>query len=205
MSAQAQAYATKMLPVAQRAAANLSAALSVKYGQPIDYPVELVIAQWGWETGWGTSQLANNGSNNNGGIKFVGQAEATGASGGYAKYADLNRFADDWVRVLSLSRYKVVADAAAKSYPTQFARTDAIARALGSSDYAGSHYAEGGYPGGSINLALKEFTLPTGGLAVVPTDSGLQVTGIPSSLGTAAAAVLVLAVLTAVIAALRND
>lgn len=90
-----------VLPYAQKA----SAALNI--------PVSSILTHWGLESAAGTSRFAQEG-NNLAGIK-LGQNSTTsdymiqGGSGAkFAKYASLDQFVDDYVRVLRLGYYKHV-------------------------------------------------------------------------------------------------
>jgi flagellum-specific peptidoglycan hydrolase FlgJ len=91
-----QAYFDKMRAYAQRA--------STKTG----IPVAVILGQWAHETAYGTSDLVKRGSNNHGGIKYVGASTQDGQTGMYAKYSSLDRFVDDYSRVMLLSYYDAV-------------------------------------------------------------------------------------------------
>ena len=65
----------------------------------------LILAHWALETGYFTSGSFTEG-NNIGGIKYVGQSEASGTLYGHAKYDSVERGIDDYIRVAHLSFYK---------------------------------------------------------------------------------------------------
>jgi flagellum-specific peptidoglycan hydrolase FlgJ len=63
----------------------------------------VILAQWALETGYGASELAKQG-NNYGGIKYVKQSQANGAyDGQHAGYDSVDRFVEDYTRVLNLN------------------------------------------------------------------------------------------------------
>jgi flagellum-specific peptidoglycan hydrolase FlgJ len=69
---------------------------------------ELIASFWSWETHWGTNETAK--VNNHGGIK----ANTLGKdfiAGQYAGYNSIERFAEDWGRVLNLNYYTSVLQA----------------------------------------------------------------------------------------------
>lgn len=151
-------YVARMRPYADQASAATG------------LPADVILAQWGVETGWGTSNLARN-HNNHGGIKWVGgrskfQAYESGSFAGYKSIAD---FVADYSRVLNLSYYAHVRAAArAGASPGQ------VALALGNSPYDEGEYAIGGVKGQKIVLALGQF----GGQTVAqPAKPSVSVTG----------------------------
>ena len=117
-------YFEKMEPYAAKA----SAALGI--------PKSVILAQWSWETAFGTNRGSRD-LNNHGGIKYVGAKTQDYESGMYAGYASIDGFVDDYVRVLSLKYYDDVRKAGA----TPGIEDDT--KALGASPYAESHYANG--------------------------------------------------------------
>lgn len=71
-------------------------------------PISFILAQWGHETGFGTSDVAQN-ANNHAGIKYVeGASISNGKYGAYASYSNLAQFVQDYARVMNLSYYKSV-------------------------------------------------------------------------------------------------
>ena len=81
-------YYAKLLPYAKIAEA----------GTGIE--AELITAFWSWETDYGTNESSKLG-NNHGGIK----ANSSGRDyvvGQYAGYNSINRFAEDWARILNV-------------------------------------------------------------------------------------------------------
>ena len=101
----------------------------------------VILGQWGLETGHGTSWLVP--ENNLGGIKYVGQSQASGYvtresdNAKFATYKTVNDFVDDYIRVLSINGY---------GYPEVRKATtvEAQAEALGESGYCAgdSDYGE---------------------------------------------------------------
>lgn len=87
-------YFAKMKPYADRA----SQALSI--------PSVVILAQWGLETGFGSSSAAQK-LNNHAGIKSNSQG-ADYNGGTYAGYNSLNSFVTDYIRVMNLSYYAKV-------------------------------------------------------------------------------------------------
>lgn len=86
-------YFYRMFPYAKQAAAGTGV------------PVAVILAQWAHETGFGTSDVAKN-ANNHGGIKYAdGFSIADGKYGAYAKYNTLDKFVQDYIRVMNLSYY----------------------------------------------------------------------------------------------------
>jgi flagellum-specific peptidoglycan hydrolase FlgJ len=128
-----------ILPYASRAAATTG------------IPVSVIMAQWGIESAYGTSQVYQN-NNNLGGIKHVSSSIDIGVSpSGYAKYSDLNQFTQDYIRVMHNGYYDKVLKAGNK--------VDA-AYALGDSSYAEGKYRNGdSRPGSSILWTIQNFGL----------------------------------------------
>lgn len=133
-------YFEKMLPYAEKASAGTG------------IPVSVILAQWSWETDFGTNKGARE-WNNHGGIKYVGAStqDYKAGQGVYAGYNSLDNFVKDYIRVMNLSYYKKVREAKGiKNIVTE----------LGKSPYAESGYREiGGVPGGSILNRIKEYNL----------------------------------------------
>jgi len=117
-------YFEQMAPYAAKA----SAALGI--------PKSVILAQWSWETAFGTNRGSKD-LNNHGGIKYVGASTQDYESSMYAGYASIDSFVDDYVRVLSLRYYDDVRKAGA----TPGIEDDT--KALGASPYAESGYANG--------------------------------------------------------------
>lgn len=201
MNAQAVKYVTEMLPYGLKAASRLTTI----YGG--EFPVECCLTEWGCESAWGTSKLVK-ATPNHGGIKFVGQKEASGQSGPYAAYASIDKFVDDYVRVLSLSYYNCIRDACRATYPTRDDRIKAVFKAIGQSPYAESHYSAGGVPGGTLVNFYAEWAGGVnvkGGLSAVEIPGGVGVFGIPSGLTTGVVIVAILAAVAAVAAVVSED
>lgn len=120
-------YFDDMLVYAQRASAGTG------------IPVSVILAQWANESAYGKSDFALN-HNNHGGIKYTSNADYE--VDGHAGYYSVNRFVDDYIRVMNLSYYQAVV--AAGSTPG----VNDDFEALGESPYAGSGYGrEDGGPG----------------------------------------------------------
>lgn len=117
-----ESYIKEMLPWAKKAQ-DLT-------GLPYDY----IVAQWGWETGWGTNRGSKT-LNNHAGIKYSKYAPAgtvpDGSALNYAKYNSLDTFIKDYARVMNLSYYKEIKSARND--------TDRI-KALNKSPYSESDY-----------------------------------------------------------------
>ncbi|MBK5251108.1 MAG: glucosaminidase domain-containing protein [Peptostreptococcaceae bacterium] len=133
-----KSYFDKMSPYAAKA----SAALGI--------PKSVILAQWSWETAFGTNRGSKD-LNNHGGIKYVGASTQGYESGMYAGYATIDSFVDDYVRVLSLRYYDDVRKAGA----TPGINDDVVA--LGASPYAESGYANGN----NILQRIKQYGLIT--------------------------------------------
>lgn len=114
---------------------------------------DVILAQWGNESGNGTSSRAVN-DNNYGGIKYSQYSTtAIKKSDGFARYASIDGFVTDYIRVMKLSYYSGVRAAAA---------TPGIAddvKALGESPYDAGHYTTPGQaPGSKIASILGTTT-----------------------------------------------
>ncbi len=82
-----------------------------KAEQATGLPYDYIVAQWGWETGWGTNRGSKE-LNNHAGIKFSQYAPAgTIKSGMYAKYPNMDLFIQDYARVYRLSYYTKIKSA----------------------------------------------------------------------------------------------
>lgn len=94
-------------------------------------PYHFILAQWGWETGYGGNRGAKS-LNNHAGIKFVGSTvKGATKDGMYAKYPNMDLFVDDYARVMNLSYYKGV----------KSAKTDMeLVQAINSSPWAENKY-----------------------------------------------------------------
>lgn len=95
----------------------------------------VILAQWAYESAWGTSDLSIR-SGNMGGIKHTANSIDYGSTGalGYADYKmDKSKFVADYVRVLSYNAHGYDKVRANGSWLDQ-------AVWLGRSDYAESHY-----------------------------------------------------------------
>lgn len=124
-----QAFFKKMAPYASKARSKIKSGIAES----------IILAQWANESAYGKSELAKN-ANNFGGTKKVASSIASGSytigSNVYAKYASIDQFVDDYVRIMNLSYY-----AAVRAKDDGDISGQAVA--LGASPYAGSHYGGG--------------------------------------------------------------
>lgn len=94
-----ESYIKEMLPWAKKAE------------QATGLPYDFIVAQWGWETGWGTNRGSKN-LNNHAGIKYSKYAPAgTVKDGMYSKYSSMDMFIQDYKRVMGLSYYTKIKSA----------------------------------------------------------------------------------------------
>lgn len=94
-----ESYIREMIPWAKKAE------------QATGLPYDFIVAQWGWETGWGTNRGSKN-LNNHAGIKFSKYAPAgTVKDGMYAKYPSMDIYIQDYKRVMGLSYYTKIKSA----------------------------------------------------------------------------------------------
>lgn len=94
-----ESYIKEMLPWAKKAE------------QATGLPYDFIVAQWGWETGWGTNRGSKS-LNNHAGIKFSKYAPAgTVKDGMYAKYPSMDVYIQDYKRVMGLSYYTKIKSA----------------------------------------------------------------------------------------------
>lgn len=141
-------YLNAMAPYARRAS------------QETGIPASVILAQWSIETAWGTSKGAR-ARNNHGGISWGSAAvpswskavkldkRPANEGGYYMVYNNVNDYVDDYIHVMSNSKYAAVR-AAGK---TEGLQDDAYA--LGNSPYAGGHYAVNGVKGQSIVNTIR--------------------------------------------------
>ncbi len=158
-----ESYIKEMIPWAKKA--------EQATGLPYDY----IVAQWGWETGWGTNRGSKT-LNNHAGIKYSQYAPAgTVKDGMYAKYPSMDMFIQDYSRVYRLSYYTKI-----KSAKTDTDRIKELNASLWSeSDYdintmlsaqaLAKKYGEGitvtptpapSAPGQAINTELGNINIP---------------------------------------------
>lgn len=94
-----ESYIQQMLPWAKKAE------------QATGLPYDFIVAQWGWETGWGTNRGSKT-LNNHAGIKYSKYAPAgTVKDGMYAKYPNMDTYIKDYTRVMNLSYYTAIKSA----------------------------------------------------------------------------------------------
>jgi LysM repeat protein len=132
------------LPFAQRA------------HQVTRWPVSMILAQWGLETGWSAPTFTGYNFGNCGGLlhePFIPGTAVPGSPSSFA-YADTPedglRF---YVHVAHLSYYKQVATAAKLGGP------EAAAKALGASPWDAHHYTNKGDPGSSLIALMQQYNL----------------------------------------------
>lgn len=77
-------------------------------GAVLGIPYQVILAQWGHESAYGTSDLAKR-ALNFGGIKYTDNADFK--SGSYAGYKSIPRFVQDYIRVMQLPYYAPVRQA----------------------------------------------------------------------------------------------
>lgn len=109
-------------------------------------PAEVIVIQWGHETGWGTSDLVKR-ANNHGGIKANSRGRDF-VSGMYAGYNNTGNFVKDYIRVMNLSYYDKVR--AADSIDDTIRELDA------------SPYAEDENYGNLLRSSIRTAKFPTG-------------------------------------------
>lgn len=94
-----ESYIEKMTPWAKKA--------EIATGLPYHF----IVAQWGWETGWGTNRGALH-LNNHSGIKYSKYAPpGTVQDGMYSKYNSMDSYIKDYARVMGLSYYTKIRNA----------------------------------------------------------------------------------------------
>jgi flagellum-specific peptidoglycan hydrolase FlgJ len=110
-------------------------------------PIPVILAQWGLESAYGTSEVYKN-NNNLAGIKHVSSSIDSGISpSGYSKYNSLDQFVQDYVRVMSISYYDNV---------RQAGTVDGAVSALGASPWAETHYRDSsGQAGGNLMSVIE--------------------------------------------------
>jgi len=127
---------------------------AARASQATGIPKEVILAQWALESGNGTSAKAVK-NNNHAGIKLGQKAVAAGKdSGGFAIYANLDQFVQDYIRVMNLSYYSGVR-AAGKTGDIKQTIIE-----LGKSPYDAGHYQLGNVQGGKL---LNMLGLGSGG------------------------------------------
>ncbi len=148
-------FAAKYLSIAQECSAKASG-----------LDPRVILAQFADETGWGTSPLCLDHLNLAGISHFNGWAN----SGGFCSFPTLADFVVAYGQVINNGLYGAVL-AAAKAGES----ADAQAKALGESDWAASHYDNGGGPGSSLVALMAE--LPSSGGSPVPSPTPAPASG----------------------------
>jgi flagellum-specific peptidoglycan hydrolase FlgJ len=130
---------------------NMVLPYAKRASQALNIPVSVILAQWGYESTYGTSDVYKN-NYNLAGIKKVPSSIAIGVSpSGYAKYSGLDQFTSDYIRVMNNGLYDDVKKA-------QSVNDTAVA--LGKSPWAGLHYVGStGKPGDAILAVIKDNNL----------------------------------------------
>jgi flagellum-specific peptidoglycan hydrolase FlgJ len=114
---------------------NWAVPWAVEASRRTGVPWQTIVAQWGFETGWGTSNLFRN-HHNFAGVKR-GKATAgmpVAPGGSFRSYPDYEAGLEDWVRVMFLRYYDKVRAAG---------DVQAACRALGESPWDARHYRGG--------------------------------------------------------------
>lgn len=140
---------------------NTMAPYARRASQETNVPVELILAQWGIESAWGTSK-GFRARNNVGGISYGSSKPPTWSTavkmdprpanegGYYMVYSSIDDYVTDYVRVMKNTRYNPVRAAGATATLVD------DARALGVSGYAAGQYKpEGGQPGDSLIATIR--------------------------------------------------
>ena len=164
-------WASYLSPWAQIAAANTG------------LPADSILTQWINESGaarqQGPTTLATQ-ANNWAGIRYVHantqDSQAAYEGGGYAAYDTMAHFVGDYSRVMGLSYYAHVREAARAQYANDQARSLAVLNQIEASPYATSHYGD---PAGqlgqgaleSLYQAIKAWLLVSGGPSPAPPPS----------------------------------
>ncbi len=123
--------------------------------QQTGWPVSMILAQWGLETGWRTRSYTGYNWGNVGafpGAPMIGGVNSPGSPAAFA-YADTPaQGVAEYVHVAHLGYYWNVGRAASNG-------ADAAARALGQSPWDWGHYTNHGDPGSSLISIMRVFNL----------------------------------------------
>lgn len=120
------------------------------------WPVSMILAQWGLETGWRVHTFTGYNWGNCGampGQPMVGGTSAPGSPAAFAYAYTPQQGIAEYTHVATLSYYTSVAPAA------RAGGADAAARALGRSPWDWGHYTNHGSPGSSLITIMRSFNL----------------------------------------------
>ncbi|HZC07351.1 MAG TPA: LysM peptidoglycan-binding domain-containing protein [Ktedonobacterales bacterium] len=137
------AFINYTLPYARKASAQTG------------WPVSMIIAQWGLETGWRTRTYTGYNWGNCGampGQPTIGGINKPGSPAAFAYANSPSQGVAEYVHVAHLSYYNRVAQAAHSG-------ADAAARALGQSPWDWGHYTNRSDPGSSIISIMRVYNL----------------------------------------------
>lgn len=120
------------------------------------WPVSMILAQWGLETGWRVHTFTGYNWGNCGampGKPMVGGTSAPGSPAAFAYAYTPEQGVAEYTHVAHLRYYSAVAPAG------RHGGADAAARALGSSPWDWGHYTDRGSPGSSIISLMRTYNL----------------------------------------------
>ncbi|HEX8996969.1 MAG TPA: LysM peptidoglycan-binding domain-containing protein [Ktedonobacterales bacterium] len=138
-----RAFIAYTLPYARKASAQTG------------WPVSVILAQWGLETGWRTRTYTGFNWGNCGampGQPTIGGINKPGSPAAFAYAYTPTQGVDEYVHVAHLGYYSRVAAASRQG-------ADAAARALGQSPWDWGHYTNRGIPGSSLISIMRVFNL----------------------------------------------
>jgi LysM repeat protein len=138
-----RAFIDYTLPYAQRASKQTG------------WPVSVILAQWGLETGWKTKTYTGYNWGNCGAMPnqpTIGGINVPGSPAAFAYAYTPEQGLAEYVHVASLGYYTHIAPAANNG-------ADAAARALGQSPWDWGHYTNRGDPGSSLISIMRVFNL----------------------------------------------
>ena len=119
------------------------------------WPVSVILAQWGLETGWRTRTYTGYNWGNCGAMPnqpMVGGINKPGSPAAFSYAYSPSQGVAEYVHVAHLSYYRNVASASRNG-------ADAAARALGQSPWDWGHYTNRGSPGSSLISIMRVFNL----------------------------------------------
>lgn len=138
-----RAFIAYTLPYARKASAQTG------------WPVSVILAQWGLETGWRTKTYTGFNWGNCGampGQPTIGGINKPGSPAAFAYAYTPSQGVDEYIHVAHLGYYTQVAASAHNG-------ADAAARALGRSPWDWGHYTNRGDPGSSLVSIMRVFNL----------------------------------------------
>jgi len=147
---------TYSTPSNVRAFINYTLPYARKAHAQTGWPVSVILAQWGLETGWRTRTYTGYNWGNCGGIPgfpLVGGINKPGSPAAFSYAYTPTQGVAEYVHVAHLSYYTRVAQAARSG------GADAAARALGQSPWDWAHYTNRNSPGSSLVNIMRVFNL----------------------------------------------